>query len=644
MPGVSSISGIISGLQTQEILDKLRQVEMASVNRLQAQKSTLNQRLTTWQSLNTKLLALKTAISPLTLPHTFSARSVSISDESALSAAASSSAPEGSITFNIISLASTHQLGSQGYANAETLVGDGTITINGKQIATNGLSLSGLRDAINASGAGVRAAIIDTGAAQDPYKLVLTSNTSGAAGAISCNVSLTGGAPPTFTTVAEAQDAHLQLGSGASAVDIYRSSNHIDDVWSGVTLDLKRTSASPVTISIASDTSAIKEKVKEFITAYNEVMKFIDEQQKYDQKTETSSPLFGDTHLLNLQERLYRAVSQPIEGLSAQLSLLSQVGVRRNLEGELTLEEAALDQALKSDGTGVLKLFSAYAECASGGVSYGYSTADTKASGPEGYSLEITRAAARARVTAGVAQTGPLAADETLTINGADIFLTAGMTQDAVVHMINAASSRTGLTASLTGADGTGAGNYLTLTRLGYGSALGITAVSSLSSAGGTTSGIGNLLVTQESYAGESGSGTGAAGVDVAGLIDGVAYEGTGSRLTATSGEANGLSLVITAGVGVKEPVIFTRGALSALGDELVTMLETSGGAYRVATDGLQKQIEAVDDDIEHAQSIVDSKMERLERQFAAMESALAKLQSQGSYLESQLAQFSKSS
>ncbi len=71
--------------------------------------------------------------------------------------------------------------------------------------------------------------------------------------------------------------------------------------------------------------------------------------------------------------------------------------------------------------------------------------------------------------------------------------------------------------ATFTGSNGVGAGNYLTLTELVYGSRATISAVSSLSNSGANTTGLGQLLVTEQSSGGESGTGTGAAGLDVAG-------------------------------------------------------------------------------------------------------------------------------
>ena len=64
------------------------------------------------------------------------------------------------------------------------------------------------------------------------------------------------------------------------------------------------------------------------------------------------------------------------------------------------------------------------------------------------------------------------------TINGVAVSLTAGMTQAQVLQTINGQSSATGVIASATGANGTGAGNYLTFRSSGYGAAAAVKASS----------------------------------------------------------------------------------------------------------------------------------------------------------------------
>ena len=251
------ISGAVSGLDTSSILSQLRSVESGAVNQLTAEQTTLNTALSTWQSFNTKLLAFRSALDTLSTVSTFKSCAVSVSNQQALSATVTGYPAVSDTTFTIVALAQAGEMASQGYADADTtLVGAGSFTINGQVVTTDGLTLNGLRDAINAAGAGVTASVVNTGAGDTPYRLLLTSKTTGAAGAISVTGTVGG-----FTTVQEAQDAHLQFGSGDTALDVYRPSNHITDVISGVSLDLSQATTGPVTVSARTDLSAVKDDV-----------------------------------------------------------------------------------------------------------------------------------------------------------------------------------------------------------------------------------------------------------------------------------------------------------------------------------------------------------------------------------------------
>lgn len=72
----------------------------------------------------------------------------------------------------------------------------------------------------------------------------------------------------------------------------------------------------------------------------------------------------------------------------------------------------------------------------------------TSASSAGSYAINVTQAAEQAVVTAGAVQTGALANNETLTINGTQISLAAGSSQAQVESAINAATAQTGVVAA----------------------------------------------------------------------------------------------------------------------------------------------------------------------------------------------------
>lgn len=139
------------------------------------------------------------------------------------------------------------------------------------------------------------------------------------------------------------------------------------------------------------------------------------------------------------------------------------------------------------------------------------------------FAVNITTAAQRGNTLAGTAQTGNLAGNETLTVNGIAIGLTAGQTQAQVISTINQYTGQTGVTAEV----GTGGATLLRTST--FGSAAKITVQSNVAAAA-TSSGFGTTAST-------------VSGVDIAGTIGTFAANGNGNVLTGTTGAgAQGIS------------------------------------------------------------------------------------------------------
>ena len=648
-----SIGGLISGIDTNAILDQLYQFAQAPILRLESRKSALRDQSVAWSQLEGQLLGLRTMSAQLASPATFDACLATTSQPNLVTASATAAAVPGSYLFTVEALAQTHQLASQGYADTDqTEVGSGTITItvgDGAPVVidVDNYTLAELRDAINEADAGVSAAIINDGGETTPYRLIVTSRTSGTEGETDLVTSLTGGTPPTFSDLQAAQDASIKLGSGAGAITITSSTNTIKDAISGVTLNLHQADpTTSVTLTVAEDTAKIQGLVTDFVAAYNTIVDFFAGQFYYDSDTNTSGTLFGDYRLQALQRYLGAAVTGQVVGLSKGLRALADVGITRSTGGKLVIDSAALSSAVASQLDDVMRLFAATGEATDSAVQYLTATADTAASGLEGYAVAITQAAARARVTAGAAQTEVLVADETITLNGVAVSLTAGMTQAEVIEEINSHQTQTGLVASATGADGTGEGNYLSITRAAYGSAYHVAGVSSASNQGGNaTSGLGNVTVTDESPAGESGTGTGASGLDVEGTIGDEAAAGSGQLLTASEGDPKGMCLLVTATApGSYGSVMFTAGIAEAAFRVVLDATDITNGTVATVQSYLTDSVTEIDSEIARLQELIAREQERLRASFARMESALAQFQAQSQYLTNQFSQIQANS
>jgi flagellin len=196
-------------------------------------------------------------------------------------------------------------------------------------------------------------------------------------------------------------------------------------------------------------------------------------------------------------------------------------------------------------------------------VSVNRATVDTQAGD---YAVNVTTAAEKANLSAGTGQTAALAQGETLTVNKVQISLSQGMSQQQVVDRINEFSSQTGVVADID------AGNTRLLSKE-FGSAASVEVVSNVAAA---TDSSGFGIVTARDT-----------GVDIAGTIDTIAARGIGNNLTATNGDAKGLSVSIA--VGTANAFTSETGALGdvAVADNSLSfqICANSGQSVNVAFD-----------------------------------------------------------
>ncbi len=346
-----SVDGLVSGLNTTEVINRLLEIERAPIRRLEARKSEANARLAAWRALNTKLKTLTDRAAALARSLTFQAARATSSDTKVLVASASPGAVPGTYTVTVNRLASAHQVSTDTYADKDAQTfGTGTLTITVGGNATSVTisegqnSLSGIASAVNAADAGVYAAVVQvTGG----YRLLLTSRTQGAGGAVSVDTSGLSGGTDTLSfphEVNPAQDAEMVLGSGAGAVTVHRPSNVVTDLLPGLTLALAGTGT--VTVTVEQDLEAVKKAVRDFVAAYNDVVDTLTQYGRYDPETKQRGALQGDGTLQRIQAQLPDAVLRT-EVPEQTLKRLSDLGVRLGRDGKLTLDESKLADALQ---------------------------------------------------------------------------------------------------------------------------------------------------------------------------------------------------------------------------------------------------------------------------------------------------------
>ena len=369
-----SFGGLGNGLDFGQVVDQLVKVAKLPVDRLTKKKADLSSKFTDFTTASTKVAALQSAAQALRLSTSFDRTTASVSDTSVLSVSASSSAAAGTYTVKVTRLAQSHQIVSKtGTAVSSTTAdivsgasADFTFKVGSGTNQTVNLGASGtitdLRDQINNLGAGVTASIINTGTAASPaYRLALSSNNTGSANALTIvtdqtNLSLVGSG---VDTLAAAQDSKIEIGDPTlTPLVIERSTNTVSDVIPGVTLTLtKTTGTGTVQVNLSQDVTAVKTNIKALATAYNEVVKFINERSSYDVTTKQGGIFFNEGVARTVLSRLRSALSSPVTGATLY-SNVGQVGFKTERDGTMTVDEGQLSTALSTNYSAVKALFS----------------------------------------------------------------------------------------------------------------------------------------------------------------------------------------------------------------------------------------------------------------------------------------------
>jgi flagellar hook-associated protein 2 len=376
MPTVS-FGGLGNGLDFGQVVDQMVKVSRLPINRLTEKKTALNSKYTDYTTLSTKLIALQSAADALRLPSLFDRSAVSVSDSTVLSAAGSSTATAGTYTVRVSQLAQAHQItnkAAKAVASTATDIVSGSsgtfsFTVAGgtTQTVTLGAAatLDDLRSAINDLGAGVSASLVNTGTEAAPaYRLVLTATSTGDVNDIAVtaddttldflNASGTGG----IDTLQAAQDSVIVVGNPAlNPVTIQRNGNTITDAIAGVTLTLTDTTgADTITVNVSQDVGAVKTNIKALATAYNEVVKFINERNTYDVTTKKGGIFFNEPTVRGVLSQIGAALSSGVSGASTYTSV-GQIGFKTERDGTITIDDAKLDAAFSASYAAVKTLF-----------------------------------------------------------------------------------------------------------------------------------------------------------------------------------------------------------------------------------------------------------------------------------------------
>lgn len=355
-------AGVGSGLDIETIVSQLMSLERRPLLALQQKEAVAKAQISDFGSLKSVVSSFKDAMDKLGTADKFKIFSPVSSDETVLTASASSSAAGGSYTLDVQRLAQNHKQGSSPFAPGATFGGTAgdslTLTVNGTSSTidlSSAKDMAGVRDAINsaADNPGVTATIVDDGTNEH---LILTSDESGYDQRVQLSYggSITSGTFGFGTLNTDSVGAtlvdltKLDASFSVDGIAITAASNQASGVVDGLTFNLKGVGSS--VLSVDRDTQSIEASAQEFVDAYNAVLQKVDELK--------SGSIGNDSMLRGVVSRLQGVLNTSVTGLTGSFSSLSEIGISSNSKtGELELDSAKFDAALTTDFSAVSDVF-----------------------------------------------------------------------------------------------------------------------------------------------------------------------------------------------------------------------------------------------------------------------------------------------
>lgn len=625
MSGVSTfnIGGLASGLDTNNILSQLLQIERTPILQLQNRQAKLAKVDDAWSLINTKLSSFRSAVDGLKTATKFASfASATSSNLEVLTVQTTGTAPPGSVQLTVEKLAFSTQRASgaaEGFASLDATMGTRQLTIHqgGTDYVVNPVStdttLSEYVTQINASGAPVRAQAVrvDDGS----YRLVLTAKESGVANDFTLTATNWSGA---FDTLQAGQDAEVRIGDPVTGLLVKRSSNTVTDLIDGVTIRLRTVSATPVTVTTARNADGAIAAVKRLVDEANATLDTVRNLSKYDADKNKAQPLAGDSTARRITVDVLSTVSRLIVGADGDYTSAGSLGITLTSDGKLALDESVLRTALTDNWDQVANAIGRNGRATDARALF-LAASDRTVAGT--YAITVTQAAETATVTGGAYA----ASAQTLTIVSDGV--TANVVTDGteslaqLITKINTQLSTDGITTVRAEDDG----GALKLSDTRYGTAYTFTVSSD-----------GDSYGTAGTYAGE----------DVIATIGSETVTGKGQIWTSTTGDTEGLSVRLQA---TAAEVAGAGGSL-ALGDvtavqgvagqlsSVIKRFEGAIGDIQISRDRVKSTIDLYQERIDRLEIRIKQREITLRRQFTAMETAMNALIQQGNRISGALA------
>ena len=392
--GQTRVSGLVSDFDFDVIMEAQLQSEGIRKADLEEQLVEQNEYLSSLEELDDYLTALQESLELLDSLDEFSSKTATCTDDG-LVVQADCSSRNGYHEVEVGQLAQNDVIvntGTRYDSTSETLADEDTVfsfTYNGSTVSldvSSGTSLQGLVDMINSdpdTRDSVEAYLIDDG---DGYYFAMTGLDLGEDYAITLEDTgtMTGFGIDQFSKTRNAQNAWLKVDGFPEEAGqwIERTSNEVDDVINGLTLELEDVTDGLARINVSTDTDTITANINAIVEDTNVILQYLqimtgriedpygeDSEIYVDSSNYTLNAMYSTLkEVLSSEATGFQSYDEDT-GLGDVYASLSQIGIYTDTDedsstfGLLLIEDDTLEEALENDPDAVADLFSIENAC-----------------------------------------------------------------------------------------------------------------------------------------------------------------------------------------------------------------------------------------------------------------------------------------
>ncbi len=351
--------------------EKVAQAENKKLTKFDEKTGKVDNQLKLVREIKDKFAGIRDALVPFKTPNDFRDLKGTSSHEDTLKVTSidKALAQPGTYDIEVMNLANTDSIMTYGFETRDkSEVGVGYIAFNTPEgetkevyINSDNNTLDGVAATINAAKLGIKAYVVNDGTdADEPWRLVISGEKTGWRKDYEYPeiYLLDGDLDFDIDRTRDAQSAIIKF----NGQPIMADENLIKDLLPGVNINLK--DAKPgqiVKLDIEPDYEKIGEKAKNFVDKMNEVLGFIQNQNKLgkDSHKDPTKALGGDVVLKSLESRM-RSIIQltenDFEG-AVNIQRLQDVGIVFNRNGTLDFDDKKFQKQLESNFDEVAGLF-----------------------------------------------------------------------------------------------------------------------------------------------------------------------------------------------------------------------------------------------------------------------------------------------